>query len=79
MLAKNLTILSTTLTKITNVWEQERLGNVGDFKSSSVDKIIRKNDLSIFLLNFMDVYKGVKITSKNLSINTANKFSNKFI
>ncbi|WP_322961598.1 restriction endonuclease subunit S [Mycoplasmopsis cynos] len=55
------------------VWEQERLGNVGDFKSSSVDKIIRKNDLSIFLLNFMDVYKGVKITSKNLSINTANK------
>ncbi|UWV82568.1 hypothetical protein [Mycoplasmopsis cynos] len=49
------------------------MGNVGDFKSSSVDKIIRKNDLSIFLLNFMDVYKGVKITSKNLSINTANK------
>ncbi|WAM06339.1 hypothetical protein ONA23_05075 [Mycoplasmopsis cynos] len=32
-MAKNLTILSTTLTKMTNVWEQERLGNLGHSRS----------------------------------------------
>ncbi|WP_322960198.1 restriction endonuclease subunit S [Mycoplasmopsis cynos] len=33
IVGKNLTILSTTLTKMTNVWEQERLGNLGHSRS----------------------------------------------
>ncbi|MCE6056565.1 restriction endonuclease subunit S [Mycoplasmopsis agalactiae] len=51
----------------TNAWEQEKLGNLGVFKSSSVDKLIRSNEHTIYLINYMDVYKKLIITSKNKS------------
>lgn len=39
----------------------------GEFKSNGVDKKIRVNELPVNLLNYMDVYNGLKITSKNCS------------
>ncbi|WP_434338300.1 restriction endonuclease subunit S [Mycoplasma capricolum] len=51
--------------KYTHTWEQEKLGNIGVFKSSNVDKLIRNNEESINLINYMDVYNKLIITSKN--------------
>ncbi|UZK64206.1 restriction endonuclease subunit S [Mycoplasma mycoides subsp. capri] len=53
--------------EFTNAWEQEKLGNLGVFKSSSVDKIIRNNEQFINLINYMDVYNKLIITSKNIN------------
>ncbi|UZK64203.1 restriction endonuclease subunit S [Mycoplasma mycoides subsp. capri] len=53
--------------KYTHTWEQEKLGNLGVFKSSSVDKIIRNNEQFINLINYMDVYNKLIITSKNIN------------
>lgn len=51
----------------TDAWEQRKLGECGEFKSNGVDKKIRINEVPVNLLNYMDVYNGLKITSKNCS------------
>lgn len=38
-------------------WEEKRLGEVGEIKTSSVDKKIDLNEKKVLLLNYMDVYK----------------------
>jgi type I restriction enzyme S subunit len=38
-------------------WTQSRLGNLGFFKTSSVDKLIKENERVVKLVNYMDVYK----------------------
>lgn len=42
----------------TGPWKEVRLGEIGEFKTSSVDKKIRKNEHPINLLNYMDVYNN---------------------
>ena len=42
-------------------WEEVRLGDIGKFKTSSVDKKIYDGESLIKLLNYMDVYKNKKI------------------
>jgi len=42
-------------------WEEIRLGDIGKFKTSSVDKKIYDGESLIKLLNYMDVYKNKKI------------------
>lgn len=42
-------------------WEEVRLGDIGEFKTSSVDKKIYDGEKLIKLLNYMDVYKNKKI------------------
>lgn len=54
-------------------WEEIKLGQIGRFSSSSVDKIYRENDYEVFLLNYMDVYRNKVITPTKIpSRTTAN-------
>src|SRR6202008_212130 len=57
-------------------WEEKRLGDLGSFKTSSVDKISRENQVEVRLINYMDVYRHVNITPESLaefSTTTVNK------
>lgn len=44
-------------------WEETKLGNIGVFKTSSVDKIIQKDECIVNLVNYMDVYRNTHINS----------------
>ena len=46
-------------------WEEKRLGEVGEFKTSSVDKKLDDDEQEIFLVNYMNVYRHEKITNEN--------------
>ncbi len=46
-------------------WEEKKLGEIWEFKTSSVDKKLVKWEKEIFLLNYMDVYKHKDINNKN--------------
>ena len=37
-------------------WEEKKLGDIGEFKSSSVDKKIKEGEELVFLINYMNVY-----------------------
>lgn len=45
-------------------WEEVRLGDVGEFKTSSVDKKINKDEQIVNLVNYMDIYKNKHISEK---------------
>ncbi len=42
-------------------WEEVKLGEIGEFKTSSIDKIINKNEKLVNLINYMDVYRNKHI------------------
>jgi restriction endonuclease S subunit len=44
--------------EIPNSWSIKKLGEIGEFKTSSVDKKIKQDEEKVFLLNYMDVYKN---------------------
>ena len=46
-------------------WEKKRLGDIGEFKTSSVDKKLDDDEQEIFLVNYMNVYRHEKITNEN--------------
>ena len=46
-------------------WEEKRLGDIGEFKTSSVDKKLDDNEQEVFLVNYMNVYRHETITTKN--------------
>lgn len=46
-------------------WEQRKLGQLGEFSSNGVDKKINIKDISVNLLNYMDVYNRRKLDNKN--------------
>ena len=48
-------------------WEEKKLGEIGDLKTSSVDKLIRENENIVNLVNYMDVYKHKSINSSNVN------------
>ncbi|WP_267523248.1 restriction endonuclease subunit S [Campylobacter sp. MG1] len=53
-------------------WQEFELGNIGELKTSSVDKIIVKGEKIVKLLNYMDVYKNSYITNNfNFAITSA--------
>ena len=45
----------------TDEWEEVRLGEIGEFKTSSIDKIINENESLVNLINYMDVYRNKHI------------------
>ena len=49
----------------TDDWEQRKLGELGEFKSNGVDKLIKKDEVPVNLLNYMDVYNRRKINNQN--------------
>ncbi len=55
-------------------WEEKKLGEIGTFQTSSVDKLSKKNEQQVFLVNYMNVYRHENInnlTRENLQIVTA--------
>jgi len=44
-----------------NEWVEMKLGEIGNFKSSGVDKVIKPEEKIVRLVNYMDVYNSVKI------------------
>jgi len=56
-------------------WQEKKLGELGEFKTSSVDKLIRKGEKKVYLVNYMNVYRHEEIslrTHQSLNEVTAN-------
>ncbi len=47
-------------------WEEKRLGEIGFFQTSSVDKLTKEGEKSIFLVNYLNVYNHEEINSKTV-------------
>jgi type I restriction enzyme S subunit len=45
-------------------WEEKKLGDIGEFKTSSVDKLIKENEKMVSLINYMNVYNHQNITNE---------------
>jgi type I restriction enzyme S subunit len=43
-------------------WEITRLANIGKFSSSGIDKLIKKNESLVKIINYTDVYKNIEHT-----------------
>jgi type I restriction enzyme S subunit len=57
-------------------WQSKKLGEIGTFQTSSIDKISRENEDQVFLVNYMNVYRHENInneTIKNFQTVTAKK------
>jgi len=55
-------------------WAKKRLGEIGDFQTSSVDKLSVAGESEVFLVNYMNVYRHENInktTINNLQVVTA--------
>jgi type I restriction enzyme S subunit len=55
-------------------WEEKKLGEIGDFQTSSIDKLSSPNEEEVFLVNYMNVYRHERInneTKKSLQKVTA--------
>lgn len=46
-------------------WEEKNLGEIGEFKTSSVDKKIDENLPIVYLVNYMNVYRHETISNAN--------------
>src|SRR5690554_7816653 len=64
-------------------WEEKKLGDIGYFQTSSVNKLSNKDEKEVYLVNYMNVYrhedinniskKGFQIvTAKDSQIETSN-------
>ena len=45
-------------------WEEKKLGEIGEFKTSSVDKLIKEDEKMVSLVNYMNVYNHQNITNE---------------
>jgi type I restriction enzyme S subunit len=57
-------------------WEEKKLGEVGTFQTSSVDKLSKQDEQEVYLVNYMNVYRHEtisNITVKSYQVVTANK------
>ncbi len=62
------------MTKLPESWEKVKLGDLGEFKTSNVDKKIKEEEIPVKLINYMDVYRHNFITKKLELMNvTANR------
>ncbi|MDD3050321.1 MAG: restriction endonuclease subunit S [Candidatus Cloacimonetes bacterium] len=57
-------------------WEEKRLGEIGNFQTSSVDKLSKEDEEQVYLVNYMNVYRHENICNsnrENLQVVTAKK------
>jgi type I restriction enzyme S subunit len=47
-------------------WESKKLGEIGSFQTSSIDKLSKDNEKEIFLVNYMNVYRHENINNKTI-------------
>ena len=45
-------------------WEEKKLGEIGEFKTSSVDKLSKEDEKMVSLVNYMNVYNHQNITNE---------------
>ena len=62
-MAKNSNKPSIRFKGFTDAWEQRKLGDLGEFASNGVDKLRKPNEVSVNLLNYMDVYNRRPISA----------------
>lgn len=62
-LMQNLLTAKVRFPEFQDEWREVKLGNIGVFKTSSVDKIIQKGECIVNLVNYMDVYRNTHINS----------------
>lgn len=48
-------------------WEKKRLGEIGSFQTSSVDKLYVEGEKEVRLVNYMNVYRHETINSQNIN------------
>lgn len=48
-------------------WEKKRLGEVGYFQTSSVDKLYIENEKEVYLINYMNVYRHETINNETIN------------
>ncbi len=47
-------------------WEVRKLGEVGTFQTSSIDKLSKENEKEVFLINYMNVYRHENINNETI-------------
>lgn len=47
-------------------WEMKKLGEIGSFQTSSIDKLSREDEKEVFLVNYMNVYRHENINKKTI-------------
>ncbi|KUJ56848.1 hypothetical protein AR686_09885 [Chryseobacterium aquaticum subsp. greenlandense] len=49
-------------------WEKFKLGEIGNFQTSSIDKLSRENENEVYLVNYMNVYRHEDINSTTIKL-----------
>jgi type I restriction enzyme, S subunit len=44
-------------------WEEKKLGDIGIFQTSSIDKLTKENEKTVYLVNYMNVYRHENINN----------------
>ena len=47
-------------------WEEKKLGEVGTFQTSSIDKLTKENEKEVFLVNYMNVYRHENVNNESI-------------
>ncbi len=47
-------------------WEEKRLGEIGFFQTSSIDKLSREDEEEVFLINYLNVYRHENINNETI-------------
>lgn len=47
-------------------WEEKKLGDIGIFQTSSIDKLSKENELEVYLVNYMNVYRHEEINNNTI-------------
>jgi type I restriction enzyme S subunit len=47
-------------------WEEKKLGEIGAFQTSSIDKLSKVNEKEVFLVNYMNVYRHENVNNETI-------------
>lgn len=47
-------------------WEEKKLGEIGNFQTSSIDKLYNENENEVLLVNYMNVYRHENINNETI-------------
>lgn len=47
-------------------WEEKKLGDIGYFQTSSIDKLTKDDEKNVFLVNYMNVYRHENINNETI-------------
>ncbi len=47
-------------------WEEKKLGEIGSFQTSSIDKLTKENEKEVYLVNYMNVYRHESLNNETI-------------